>query len=135
MTFDAFAFDNDKGFDMPGLLCNSQIAELAMFIDAIPANFRQEILIPALKYQSHAECDTSDLAGYLFASLSDYVSERTGNILDILIVQSIPNYVLTPRLAPLSRATDPAQVAIALVDFFDFVMKTVQNDKKNSPHN
>jgi hypothetical protein len=135
MQDDTFSADNGAFFNIPGVLCKSQIAALALFIDAIPAEFRQELLLAALKHQPHAKGDASALAEYLFVCLEEYFRERTGGILSMLTIQAIPSYVLMPRLTPFSRASDPAQVTIALMEFLDFVVKIIQAAQEKSDRN
>jgi hypothetical protein len=98
-----------------------QQAEFALLLDAIPTEFREEIILAVLHLQSDQTFQESYLVNLSRQQLSDCLLEKTGSLPDLASLKSLDPLSVKRQLHPLIEAKDPAQVAIALSRFLDFL--------------
>ena len=93
---------------------HEQLGELAIFIDAIPAEFREEILLAAFHLHPNAQFSSGYLVDYVRLLLQSCFVERTGNKKSRVSLQGIDLPSVLQALSPIATAEDPAHVALAL---------------------
>jgi len=102
------------------------LAGLALLIDAIPAQFREDILRAALRVEPSNGFDESYLVGMVRTQLYDCLVEQTGELVSLAVFQSLNAAMLSRWLTPFSTAADPAEMTLALLDLLAFLVNTLK---------
>lgn len=91
-----------------------QLGELANFIDAIPAEFREEILLAVFHLHRSAEFSTGYTVTYVRLLFQCCLAARTGHKCSRVSLQGVDLPTVLEGVTPIVMAKDPAQVALAL---------------------
>ena len=104
---------------------SSPLAELALLIDAIPAEFRSEVLRAALRLEPSSDIETSSFVGLYRTILYDILTRRTETVIDLRRFRRLDSRSVERRLALFACAEDPAQVTLALCELIGFLARSV----------
>lgn len=91
-----------------------ELAELALLIDAIPAEYRVDVLRAALRLDPNDSLEASYLVGTYRTRLCDCLTLRTATVVDPRRFRRLDQRAVENRLVPFAMAEDPAEVALAL---------------------
>lgn len=99
-----------------------QLGELANFIDAIPTEFREEILLAVFHLHRSNEFSTGYTVTYVRSLFRCCLAARPGNRNSRVSLQGVDLPTVLEGLTPIVVAKDPAQTAIALNGLMDLMM-------------
>lgn len=91
-----------------------QFGELAMFIDAIPAEFREEILLAVFHLHSDRGFSESYFVDFVRTLFRACIAERISDTESHVSLQGVDYSTVRRGLSPFATAEDPVQVASAL---------------------
>jgi len=94
-------------------------------IDAIPAEFRSEVLRAALRLEPSSDIETSSFVGLYRTILYDILTRRTETVIDLRRFRRLDSRSVERRLALFACAEDPAQVTLALCELIGFLARSV----------
>lgn len=100
---------------------HQKFGELANFIDAIPAEIREEILLAAFQLHPYADFGACYFARFVRTLFHSCLAERTGNNESIASLHGVDLPTVRQGLSSLVAAEDPAQVASALNGLMDLL--------------
>jgi len=101
---------------------SSQLTDLALYIDAIPSEHREDVLLAVLRLATNKPLEQSYFVGSLRELLSDCFFQRTGTIHDLSMLRRLDRVGTERRLNLFTTAADPAQVTLALCGLLDFLI-------------
>jgi len=111
----------------------SGLAELALLVDAIPAEYRVDVLRAALRLDPTGSFETSYLVGTYRARLCDCLMLRTATVIDPRRFRRLDPRRIEARLATFAVAEDPAEVALALDRLMDLLATAFLGPAKAVP--
>ena len=106
---------------MPSPAASPQVAELAAMIDAMPSEYREDVLLAALRLAAIAVFQESYLVNSIRDQLSDCLFEKTGTIHDFTALRSHDPSVIHCRLNIFATAEGVTQVTHALCGLLEFL--------------
>jgi hypothetical protein len=107
---------------LPEASTSSQVSELAQLIDAIPSEYREDLLLAALRLSKSGVLTESYLVGVCREQLFDCLMQRTATMYDFAGLRQLDRNTIERQLHPFAVASDPAQVTIALCALLDFLI-------------
>jgi hypothetical protein len=107
---------------MPSPAASPQVAELATLIDAMPSEYREDVLLAALRLGASTGFKESYLVSSTRDQLSDCLFEKTGTIHAFTALRAHDPSVIHRRLNIFTAAQDLTQVTHALCDLLAFLI-------------
>jgi hypothetical protein len=98
-----------------------RFGELAIFIDAIPAEFREEILLAVFHLHPDGKFSATYFVNFVRTLFHSCLAERTGNKEGHISLQGVDCPTVQQGLSPFAAAEDPVQVASALNDLMNLL--------------
>lgn len=101
------------------------VAELALLVDAIPPEYREDILLAALWLGTNKIFQESYMVGSLRSQLSECLLEETGTLHDFAAIQQFDPSVIERQLRPFAEAENPAQIMLAIHGLLSFLVNVL----------
>ena len=109
--------------------------ELAQLVDAIPARFRVESMLAALRFAPSGSFESSYLIGQLRARIWDCLESRVAiGIERLTTVLNDHSGDIEPLVAPFAVASDLATVRLVLAEVLAFLNRLLKNETGQGPH-
>lgn len=102
-----------------------ELSELALLIDAIPREYREDVLLAVLYLAESDILAQSHFVGLYRERLQDCLVEKTGTIHDLSALRQLGRIAIQRRLSLFKSAEDPAQVTVALCGLLDFLINAL----------
>ena len=112
-------FQNPTIADWSGV--TAPVAELAVLIDAIPSEYRDDVLLAALWLGTNKTFQESYMVGSLRSQLCECLMEKTGTLHDFRTIRQFDRSVVERQLRPLRAAGNMDQIAIAIEALLAFL--------------
>lgn len=105
---------------------SQQVAELALLIDALPTEYREDVLLAALQAGTDEFLQKSHFVGLYREGLRDCLAAMTGTICDFKRLRQFDLAAIRRRISPFETAADPAKVTIALTELLGFLIESLR---------
>ena len=102
-----------------------EVSELALLIDAIPLEYREDVLLAVLYLAENDSLEQSHFVSLYRERLQDCLLGMTGTSPNLQALRQSDRAAIRRRLTPLATAEDPAQVTVALCRLLDFLNDTI----------
>lgn len=98
-----------------------QVAELALLIDAMPPEYREDVLLSVLWLGTSNVFQESYLVSSIRNQLCDCLMEKTGTLHDLKDVRQLAHAAIHRRLDAFTTATDLEQITLAIHSLLKFL--------------
>lgn len=100
---------------------SAQVADLAVLIDAIPPEYREDVLLSVLWLGTSNVFQESYLVSSIRNQLCDCLMDRTGTLHDLTNVRQLARASIHRQVDSFTAATDLEQIALATHNLLDFL--------------
>ena len=104
-----------------GATDSAQVAELALLLDAIPPEYREDVLLSVLWLGTSNVFQESYLVSSVRNQLCDCLMEKTGTLHDLKDVRQLAHAAIHRRLDAFTTATDLEQITLAIHSLLKFL--------------
>jgi hypothetical protein len=99
-----------------------QVAELAFLIDAMPPEFREEVLLSVLWLGTSNVFQESYLVSSIRNQLADCLIERTGTLHDLRAIDQLALVSIRRQLTAFTAASEITQIIVAIHTLLDLLV-------------
>lgn len=101
---------------------SAQVVELTVLVDAIPPEYREDVLLAALWLGANTAFQESYIVASLRAQLSDCLMEHTGTVHDFRTMPQLDYSMIERQLSPFARAECLEEISLAICRLLRFLV-------------
>ena len=119
-------FPRDCQHSLSPCIESQQVSELALLIDAIPVEYREDVLLAVLQVGTDDVLQKSHFVSLCRERLRECLAARTGTICNFKKLRQFDLTAVRQRIGALATAADPAEAMIALSELLRFLIEALR---------